>query len=82
MFMKDPPPLIKEAVKTLSIINTSLSNPCAIQETREMQFQSLGQEDPLEEGMATHSSILAGRVPGIEEPDGLQFKELQTVGHN
>ena len=47
-----------------------------------MQFQSLGQEDPLEEGMATHSSILAGRVPGIEEPGGLQFKELQMVGHN
>ena len=47
-----------------------------------MQFQPLGQEYPLEEGMATHSSILAWRVPGIEEPGGLQFKELQTVGHN
>ena len=47
-----------------------------------MQFQSLGQEDPLEEGMATHSSILAGRVPGIEEPGGLQSMGLQRVRHN
>ena len=38
----------------------------------ETQFQSLGWEDPLEEGMATHSSILAWRIPWTEEPDGLQ----------
>ena len=37
-----------------------------------MQVQSLGREDPLEEGMATHSSILAGKIPGTEEPGGLQ----------
>ena len=37
-----------------------------------MQVQSLGQEDPLEEGMATHSSILAQRIPWTEEPGGLQ----------
>ena len=37
----------------------------------EMQFWSLGQEDPLEEGMATHSSILAWRIPQTEEPGGL-----------
>ena len=36
---------------------------------------SLGQEDPLEKGMATHSSILAWRIPGTEEPDGLQSME-------
>ena len=37
-----------------------------------MWVQSLGQEDPLEEDMATHSSILAWRIPGTEEPEGLQ----------
>ena len=37
----------------------------------EMQVQSPGQEDPLEEGMATHSSILAWKIPWTEEPDGL-----------
>ena len=37
-----------------------------------MWVQSLGQEDPLEEGMATHSSILAWRIPWAEEPGGLQ----------
>ena len=41
---------------------------------------SLGLEDPLEEGMAAHSSILAGRIPWTEEPAGLQFMGLQRVG--
>ena len=44
--------------------------------------QSLGWEDLLEEGMATHSSILAWRIPWTEEPGGLQFIGLQRVGHN
>ena len=39
-------------------------------------------EDPLEEGMATHSSILAWRIPWREEPGGLRSMELQRVGHN
>ena len=39
-------------------------------------------EDPLEEGMATHSSILAWRIPWTEEPGGLQSMELQRVGHD
>jgi len=43
--------------------------------------RSLGQEDPLEEGMATHFSILAWRIPLTEEPGGLQSMELQRVGH-
>ena len=43
---------------------------------------SLGREDPLEKGMATHSSILAWRIPWTEEPDGLQSMGLQRVGHN
>ena len=41
----------------------------------------MGQEDPMEEEMATHSSILAWRIPGIEESGGLQFLRSQRVGH-
>ena len=48
----------------------------------ETQDQSLGQEDPLEEGMATHSSILAWRIPWTEEPGGLQSTGSQRVGHD
>ena len=43
---------------------------------------SLGQEDPLEQGMATHFSILAWRMPWTEEPGGLQPIELQRIGHD
>ena len=46
------------------------------------QVQSLGQKDPLEKGMATHSSILAWRIPWIEEPGGLQSTGLQRVRHD
>ena len=42
----------------------------------------LGQEDPLEKGMATHSRILVWRIPWTEEPDGLQSIGLLRVGHN
>ena len=56
-----------------------VTNLPAIQET---QVQSLGQEDPLEEGMATHSSILAWRIPWTEEPGGLQSIGSQRVGHD
>ena len=49
----------------------------ALQET---QVQSLGQEDPLEKGMATHSSILAWRIPQTEEPGRLQSTGSQRVG--
>ena len=48
---------------------------------QEMQAQYLGREDPLEEGMATHSSILAWRIPWTEEPGGLQSVGWQRVGH-
>ena len=47
-----------------------------------MQVQSLGWEDPLEEGIATHSSIPAWRIPWTEEPGGLQSIELHRVGHD
>ena len=49
---------------------------------QETQIQSLCQEDPLEKVMATHSSILAWRIPWTEEPGGLQSMGLQRVGHN
>ena len=49
---------------------------------QETQVQSLGQEDPLEEGVATYSSILAWRIPWTEEPGGLQSIGLQRVGHD
>ena len=50
-------------------------------ETQAMKVQFLGWEDPLEEEMATHSSILAWEIPWTEEPGGLQSIRLQTVGH-
>ena len=50
-----------------------------MQEMQEMWVQSLGQEDPLEAGMATHSSILAWRIPWTEEPGGLQSMGSQGV---
>ena len=49
---------------------------------RENQIQSLGREDPLEKGMATHSSILGWRIPWTEEPGELQSMGSQRVGHN
>ena len=52
------------------------------QEPQETWVQSLGREDPLEEGMATHSSILAWRIPWTEEPGRLQSIGSQTVGHD
>ena len=53
-----------------------------IQETQETWVHSLGWEDPLEEGMATYSSILAWRIPWTEEPGGLQPKGSQRVRHD
>ena len=49
---------------------------------QETWVQSLGQEDPLDKGMATHSSILAWRIPWTEEPIGLQPIVLQGIGHD
>ena len=48
----------------------------------EMQVPSLDQENPLEEGMATHFSILTWKIPGTEEPGGLQSIGLERVGHD
>ena len=55
-----------------------------MQETEEKWVRSLGWEDPLEEEMATHSSILAWKIPWTEEPGGLQYmghKESDTADH-
>ena len=59
-----------------------VKNLPAVQETKEMWIRSLGQENPLEESMATHSSILARRILQTEEPGRLQSMESQRVGHN
>ena len=56
-----------------------VKNPPAVQET---WVRSLGWEDPLEEDMATHSSILAWRIPWSDEPGGLQSMGSQRVRHN
>ena len=56
-----------------------VKNPPAMQE---IWVRSLGQEVPLEEEMATHSSILAWGIPWTEEPGGLQSVGLQRVGHD
>ena len=53
-----------------------------MQETEEAQVGSLGQEDPLEEEMPTHASILAWRVPWSEKPGGLQSMGSQRVGRD
>ena len=58
---------------------SAVKNPPAMQE---MQVRSLGREDPLEEGMATHFSILASRIPWTEGPGRLQSMGSQRVGHN
>ena len=60
-----------------SLVAQMVKNPPAMQET---QVQSLGEKDPLEKGMATHSSILAWRIVWTEKPGGLQPMELQRVG--
>ena len=61
---------------------SAVKNLPAMQEMQETWVGSLGREDPLEEGMATHSSILAWRIAWIEEPGGLQFIGSQRVGHD
>ena len=59
-----------------------VKNLPSMQEIKEVRVQSLGQEDPLEEDMETHFSILAWRIPWTKEPGGLQSTVLQRVGHN
>ena len=63
----------------VSLVAQRLKRLPAMQET---WVQSLGREDPLEKEMATHSGILAWRIPWTEEPGGLQSTGSQRVGHN
>ena len=62
-----------------SLVAQMVKNPPTMRET---WIRSLGEDNPLEKGMATHSSILAWRIPWTEEPGGLQSIGSQTVGHN
>ena len=62
-----------------SLVAQMVKNTSAMLET---WVRSLGWEDPLEEGIAAHSSMLAWRIPWIEEPGGLQSMGLQRVRHN
>ena len=55
-----------------------VKSPPAIKETQEVQVQSLGQEDPLEEEMTAHSSVLAWKIPWTEESGGLQSPKSWT----
>ena len=66
-------------LKGASLVVQMVKNLPATWETR---LQSLGQEDPLEKGMATHSSILAWRIPWTEKPSRLQSMGSQRIGHN
>ena len=58
-----------------------VKNLPAVQETQEIWVQSLDWEDPLEKEMATHTSVLAGRIPRTEEPGGLRSARSQRVGN-
>ena len=62
-----------------SLVAQMVKNPPAMQET---WVQSLGRENPLEEEMVTHSSILTWTIPWTEEPGGLQSMESQRVEHD
>ena len=62
-----------------SLVAQMVKNLPAMQEIR---IQSLGQKDPLEKGMATHSSVLAWKIPRTEKTGGLQSVESQRVRHN
>ena len=63
-------------------LSTSLVAQMVMNLPLEMELQFLDWEDSLDKGMATHSSILAWRIPWMEKPDGLQSTGSQRVGHN
>ena len=65
--------------KKASLVAQTVKNPPAMQE---IWVRSLGWENPLEKGTATHSSILAWKIPWTEEPGGLQSLESQRVRHD
>ena len=61
---------------------SAVKNLTALQDAQEVWVQSLGREYPLQEEMATYSSIIAWRIPYTAEPDGLQSTGLQRVRHD
>ena len=63
------------------MLGSLVKNPPSVQEMQKMGVQSLGWEDPLEEGMATHSSILTWKILWTE-PGGLQSMGSKRIGHN
>ena len=66
-----------------SQVALGVKNPLANEvDVREMRVPSLSREDPLQEGRATHSSILAWRIPWTEEPGGPQSMGSQRLGHD
>ena len=74
-------------VETIQVIlsfsdGLAVKDLAAVQELQELQVQSLGWEESLEEGKATQSSILAWRIPWTEEPGGPQSIKLQRAGHD
>ena len=71
--------VVKFSFRNSSLVAQTVKNPPAIQET---WVRPLVQEDPLEKGMATHSSILAWRISRTEYPGGLQSMGSQRVRHN
>ena len=68
--------------KWASLVVLMVKNPPANAGDLRDAGSSLGQEDPLEKGMATHSSVLAWRIPWTEEPGGLQSMGSQRVRHD
>ena len=75
----EPASLMSPVLAWASLVAHMVKNLPAMQETR---VRSLGGEDPLEQEMTTHSSILAWRIPWTEEPCGIQSMGSQRVGHN
>ena len=71
--------VLKKKSYRASLVAQTVKSPPAMQVTR---VQFLGQEDPLEKGMATHSSVLVWRIPWTEEPGGLQSMGSKRVGHD
>ena len=70
---------LEARIERASLVAQMVKNLPAMQET---WIQSLGQEDFLEKGMATHSSILAWRIPWTEEPGGILSMQLQRLRHD
>ena len=74
--------LVKCVVFSRASQMTQVKNVPTVQEMQGMWVQSLGRKDPLEEGMAAHSSVLAWRIPWAEETDKPRSIELRRVGSN